>query len=610
MLTEATSPRAAPPEPSREERVERRIAERRVALMTLYSRRLPAVYLGYIIIAIVAWRQGLHTWPWVWLAATGAVMVYRVRLGRTIEKKCVEERIAALPKLVFGFTLNGLTTAPIVPLAFTAPDNVTPLLIGIMLTAGCAVGAASVAGSQRAFMGFCSLTFLFQAVGWFWRGETLGIALGIGIVTMYLVLLASVRDHGRNLKELMGLLEDNAQLSESVELERDRAEAASEAKTRFFAAASHDLRQPLHALSINATTLDILAQRGSDALLKEVSRGIGSALRQSSGLLDGLLDISRLDAHSIKANFAPHDIGLLLGAVCDEYAALAAQQGLSLELQLPPEPLWARTDSDQLMRIIGNLVNNAIKFTQRGRITLVGRHGPDGHVLVQVVDTGAGIAADQRERVFEEFYQIGNPSRDRSQGLGLGLAIVRRTAALLRIALRLDSEPGRGTTFELQIEPAPAPAHDVASGATPPARAADGHRLAVLLVDDEAEVLSALCTYLDQLGWSVKGVTNGAQAERALLAGFVPDVMVVDYRLRDETGLDVIDRLRERLPGVPAVIVTGETAPSRFGELSGAAERVLHKPVAGELLARTLQEVVIELDTQPAALAAAAATAP
>ena len=125
----------------------------------------------------------------------------------------------------------------------------------------------------------------------------------------------------------------------------------------------------------------------------------------------------------------------------------------------------------------------------------------------------------------------------------------------------------------------------------------------MLLVDDEAEVLSALCTYLDQLGWSVKGVTNGAQAERALLAGFVPDVMVVDYRLR------------ERLPGVPAVIVTGETAPSRFGELSGAAERVLHKPVAGELLARTLQDVVLGLDTEPAvgvtagAAAAAAAAA-
>ncbi|RYY98530.1 MAG: response regulator, partial [Comamonadaceae bacterium] len=507
------------------------------------------------------------------------------------------------------FTLNGLTTAPIVPLSFTASDNVTPLLVGIMLVAGCAVGAASVAGSQRAFMGFCSLTFVLMAGGWFWRGETLGIALGIGIVTMYLVLLASVRDHGRNLKELMSLVEDNARLSETVQQERDRAEAASEAKTRFFAAASHDLRQPLHALSINATTLDILAQRGTDGLLKEVSRGIGSALQQSSGLLDGLLDISRLDAHSIQAKFAPHEIGALLRAVRDEYAALAAQQGLSLALDLPEERLWARTDSDQLMRILGNLVNNAIKFTSQGGVTLTGRHDADGQVLVQVADTGIGIAPEQCERVFEEFYQVGNPSRDRAQGLGLGLAIVRRTAALLHIGLRLDSAPGRGTTFELRIEPAPAAAGgDALSGMAPPVRAADGHRLAVLLVDDEAEVLSAQCTFLDQLGWLVKGVSDGAQAERALRdEGFQPDVVVVDYRLRNETGVEVIERLQRLRPGMCAVIVTGETAPSRFGELTVSAARVLHKPLNGETLARALQEAVSGLDAHGAPTPDAAA---
>ncbi|RYY52186.1 MAG: hypothetical protein EOO24_65550, partial [Comamonadaceae bacterium] len=237
-MTEAALPGAD----ARNARIERRIAERRVALMTQYSRRLPAVYVGYVIIAVVAASRGLLVWPWVWLAATGAVMAYRFMLGRSVERRPIDQRIAALPRLEFGFTLNGLTTAPIVPIAFTAADDVTPLLVGIMLVAGCAVGAASVAGSQRAFMGFCSLTFALMAGCWFWRGETLGIGLGTGIVTMYLVLFASVRDHGRNLKELMGLVEDNAQLSASVELERDRAEAASSAKTRFFAAASHDLR--------------------------------------------------------------------------------------------------------------------------------------------------------------------------------------------------------------------------------------------------------------------------------------------------------------------------------------------------------------------------------
>ncbi len=597
-MTDATLPAAAAEEALREARIQRRITERRVALMTQYSQRLPAVYVGYIIIAVVAASRGLQVWPWVWLACTGLVMVHRFTLGRRVARQPVEERIASLHKLEFGFTLNGLTTAPIVPLAFTAPDNVTPLLVGIMLVAGCAVGAASVAGSQRAFMGFCSLTFLLMAGSWFWRGETLGIALGIGIVTMYLVLFASVRDHGRNLHELMGLVDDNAQLSASVELERDRAEAASAAKTRFFAAASHDLRQPLHALSINATTLDILAQRGSDALLQEVSRGIGSALRQSSALLDGLLDISRLDADAIQANFATHDVCQLLRAARDEYAALAAQQGLALVLQLPAGPLWARTDNDQFMRILGNLVSNAIKFTQHGNITLSAEAAAQGEVRVRVADTGIGIAADQRDRVFEEFYQVGNASRDRSQGLGLGLAIVRRTAALLHIPVTLTTEPGRGTTFLLELDAAP-PA-DVGVHVPEPmlsAHAPDGRRLAVLLVDDEAEVLSALCTYLGQLGWSVRGADGGDAAEAVLRDGFAPDVLVVDYRLRDETGLDVIARVRAHSPDMPAVIVTGETAPARFGELSGAAEQVLHKPVAGEVLARALQQAVADRST-------------
>ena len=389
------------------------------------------------------------------------------------------------------------------------------------------------------------------------------------------------------LHKLMSVMEDNAQLHESLRQERDRATAASEAKTRFFAAASHDLRQPLHALSINATTLDILARRSTEPLLKEVSRGIGSALRQSSGLLDGLLDISRLDAHTIEARLAPHDIGAVLRASRDEYAALAAQQGLFLKVAAPEEPLWGQTDGDQLIRIIGNLVNNAIKFTQTGGVTLSAEAADGGQILLQVSDTGPGIPEAERERVFEEFYQIGNPSRDRAQGLGLGLAIVQRTAALLGIGLVLDSTPGRGTTFELRIPPAPAePAPTGVAGA--PARAVGNAPLAVLLVDDEAEVLSAMSTYLQELGWSARGVATGDEAEQALAEGFEPDVLVVDFRLRAENGIEVIERLRVHRAGIPAVIVTGETAPTRFREFSAVAARVLHKPLAGDRLARTL----------------------
>ena len=606
---------ASPPDlrpQAREARIERRIVERRLDTLLHYSRRLPMVYAGYVLVALVATQQGLQVWQWVWLAVTLGVGAYRYRVAQAIERTPADDPRSALRRLENGFTINGLVTAPIVPFVYhSIPTNTGPLLIGIMLIAGCTISVASLAGSTRAFIGYATCTFAFIAIGWLVRGGTLGISLGLGTCILYAQLLSTVKDQGRSLKELMGVIDDNAVLSESVRQERDRATAASEAKTRFFAAASHDLRQPLHALSINATTLDILARRSTDSLLKEVSRGIESALRQSSGLLDGLLDISRLDAHTIEAKMAPHDIGAVLRASRDEYAALAAQQGLYLKVEVPDEPLWGLTDGDQLIRIIGNLVNNAIKFTTTGGVTLSGQRSPSGAIVVRVSDTGPGIPASERERVFEEFYQIGNPSRDRAHGLGLGLAIVQRTAKLLDIALRLDSEPGRGTSFELQIASA-APAGDSKpESRNALARSLDGTRLAVLLVDDEAEVLAAMCTYLHQLGWSVKGVATGAQAEQAMRdEAFEPDVMVVDFRLREETGLDVIARLRALKPDLPAVIVTGETAPSRFREFSGAAARILHKPLDGDRLARTLQEVVLALDdsVDPVPLAGANVT--
>lgn len=220
-----------------------------------------------------------------------------------------------------------------------------------------------------------------------------------------------------------------------------------------------------------------------------------------------------------------------------------------------------------LARVIGNLVDNAIKA----------RRASQGGVLLLVSDTGPGIALAERERVFEEFYQLGNPSRDRSKGLGLGLAIVRRTVTLLGIDLSLVSQPGRGTTFELRM---PSAASGVETGAA----------LSVLVVDDEPEVLSSLCTYLRQIGWSARGVASGDEAEQAVAEGFRADVVAADFRLREETGLQVIERLRARTPGLPAVIVTGDTSPLRLRELAGVSARALNKPVDGQRLARALAE--------------------
>ncbi len=557
-----------------------------------------------LLLAYLAANEGEVVWALVWLAAMIARDIYAYFQISRLKKATLSPMAAVVREIKWGYVVAGILTVSLLPVFFARSNNFVLLLV-MMLVAVHISGAREQAGGiLRVWFAYGVITFGALIAGGLWRGGLLGMGTAAVMAVLFPVNVFVIQARRREMLNMVGLIDDNETLSrdlanerDRVEAERDRAEAASASKTRFFAAASHDLRQPLHALSINAATLGLVAHRSGDPLLNEVSQGISSALRQSSGLLDGLLDISRLDAHAVKLHLAPHDVGALLEGVREEYAALASQHGLTLRVDLGTaqgqQAPWVTTDGDQLARILGNLVDNAIKFTQQGGITLSVRRNPDGHadagqVRVRVSDTGPGIAEVERERVFEEFYQVGNPSRDRTQGLGLGLAIVKRTAALLEMPIRLVSEPGHGCTFELCL---PALAQEMSDRA----ELADpgwGKPLSVLLVDDEPEVLVSLCTYLRQIGWSALGVASGSEADKALADGFQADVLVVDFRLRDETGLEVIKRLRARCPALPAVIVTGDTAADRLREFDGIAASVMHKPVDGRKLAQGLQGAV------------------
>ena len=218
---------------------------------------------------------------------------------------------------------------------------------------------------------------------------------------------------------------------------------------------------------------------------------------------------------------------------------------------------------------------------------------PRGKLMIAVTDTGIGITADDRNRVFEEFYQVDNSSRDRSLGLGLGLPIVKRTAALLGADLNLQSTPGSGTRVTLTLEQFAGesdeptlPRPDEAVGTAAPLG------LNVMVVDDETEILDSMQGLLEQLGCAVRCATNGEQASAALADGFKPHVLLIDHRLRSETGSDVIARLRERFGPLPAVLVTGDTEPSIIQTALLAGHRVIHKPVQGYFLAQVLREVV------------------
>ena len=550
---------------------------------------LPSVFF----IAWLAVREGAVVWAGVWFVAWVARMVYVFRLVGQLRRHPEAPPGPALRAVVKGYMFAGVVAGGLLPVFFTRSSDMVLVVVTFLVTTYGSTMMIACSGVLRAGLGYGVLTLGLLISGWLWHGGALGYGLAAFLTLSFALSVVAIRSQRKALGEVVQVIDDNESLSAALARERDRTASVSESKTRFFAAASHDLRQPLHALSINATTLDLIACRSGDEVLKEVSQGIGSALRQSRGLLDGLLDISRLDAKAVQTRMAPHDVHDLLFAVRDEYAALAAQRGLCLRVEVDDHGnkggIWVMTDVDQLLRILGNLVDNAIKFTREGTVSLSAVPASGARVLVRVSNTGPGIAESERERVFEEFYQVGNPSRDRSQGLGLGLAIVKRTAVLLGATLRLLSPPGEGATFELSL-PATAAA---ALEAPPPARiSGEQATLSVLMVDDEPELLSALCIYLQQLGWQARGVASGTDAMQTLNDGFCADVVVIDYRLNGETGVDVMARLRFERANLRFVIVTGDTAATRLRELSALGVTVLHKPVDGERLARALLDAV------------------
>jgi CheY-like chemotaxis protein/anti-sigma regulatory factor (Ser/Thr protein kinase) len=379
-----------------------------------------------------------------------------------------------------------------------------------------------------------------------------------------------------------GLAIHNARLFRETEEKTRQLELANLARSRFLAAASHDLRQPLHTLSLYSAALRLHAPEGATG---EIAIHINKALASLAALVDSLLDISKLDAGAVQPE--PQNVSLrtLIERIEADYRPLA--NGKGLEFHVAAADLLVETDPVLLERLVRTLVDNAFKYTAAGNVSL-GAELDAGKVRIKVRDTGPGIPTAERERIFEEFYQIGNPERDRVQGLGLGLAIVQRISQLLGLELELESEPGRGSTFTVMVplamERRAAPRAPAASEETA-SRALDGAR--ILVIDDESDVRAGMRTLLEHLGCRVAVCSGYADAERMLDQDGLEDVhlIVSDFRLRQhESGIDTVRRLRERLGDVPALLVSGDTAPERLREAQSSGLPLLHKPVSADKL--------------------------
>lgn len=420
-------------------------------------------------------------------------------------------------------------------------------------------------------------------------------AFGIAMVVVniffcrvtYQSLLASVK-----------LRFENLALIGQLERERDRATAADKAKTRFLAAASHDLRQPVHALGLLSASLAAIAERGDvrpDAAM-QISRRLNGTLERMGGLLDGLLNVSRLDAGLMAARRRPLPLGKLLAELRDEYASQAQLHGSSL--RVVDAHAWIDSDPELLRRILDNLISNALRYAPKSRI-LIGARRRKGAMEIQVIDTGPGIDPAHQALVFEEFAQLSNGPDE--QGLGLGLSIVQRLASLLGHVITLRSHPGRGSNFSVTVPLAQdvVPDRPAASDAQAQGQEDGYTRHGVMLVDDDPQILAALGDLLTFWGHAVyAGATVEAVCaahQQARIEGPAPvDVILADYRLAGQvTGDQAIGWLREYLDAdVPGLIVTGDTAPDRLLALHASGYRVLHKPIAADALRQAIAETV------------------
>ncbi|MBF0305972.1 MAG: response regulator [Alphaproteobacteria bacterium] len=586
----------------------------RAELFRLLYRHIPAVLTanlinGVLVVAAlwdVANRRDLVGWA----AVVAAVTLVRVVLWR----RCPDAGRSDADVLRWG---RGYTVGVLISgllwgsAAFLFIDLGSPLTLLVMSFIIGGMGAGAVA-SLSAHLPTFHAFLLGSMVPFEARLLTLGDPTAwvlSGMVAIYVISMIVIA-HNVNAALIRSLIlnEENKRLlatreqevllrtadlqAANAELKEARAEAerANQAKSRFLAAAAHDLRQPLQSMFLFASSLHrfVADPKGVDALTR-IERGLDIM----KGMLDGLLDLSRLDVKLIEPTIDTFPLRPMLDDIVVAYRRIAASKGVDLRRGASGR-LVVRSDKTMLGRMVRNLVENALRYTERGRIVL-STHVAGDTVVIEVQDTGIGIAPDQLKLIFEEFHQVGNPERDKARGLGLGLAIVQRLSAALDHPVEVRSRPGVGSTFSIAV---PLAAEAVVA-AEPPAEIPplEGSRgRQVVVVDDDPMVLLALSTLLEQWGYRVIMAGSKDDAVGRLRSRAPPHLIIADYRLRNGlVGTDAIRGVRACCgEDIPCVVLTGETGDECVKDAESLGALVLHKPVTPHDLAFVLKRLIGE----------------
>lgn len=374
--------------------------------------------------------------------------------------------------------------------------------------------------------------------------------------------------------------------------QKQAAEQATIAKSHFLAAASHDLRQPLHALGLFVSGLASSPAARQDP---ELVAQIESAVTTLQDLLDAILDVSRLDGGNVVPRIGNFALGPVLDRMARDLARLAMQKGLQLRVR--PTPVWARSDEQLVERILLNLVGNALRYTGAGGVLVTCRQRRD-RVLVEVWDTGAGIPEHARSMIFEDYTQLGNSERDRAKGLGLGLAICRRLAELLEIPLGVRSRPGRGSVFWIELPMVPA--NDALAAAEAPnvkgAESSDPGRISgtVLVVDGDTLVRGGMEQAIVSWGGRVLSAANGEEARyRCGGAASVPDLMICNIHLPGHVdGIALAQQLQREFAGMAILLISADTSEEAQAAARHAGFSLLKEPVPPGRLRAALRHLL------------------
>lgn len=548
-----------------------------------------------LMVVVMAWGKSDRLYLGLWYLLMLAVLSWRYYDSRQFAQRMITETPAPNQwerHFTLGSGLTGALWGVVFWLAFL-PEHPQLILFVVCIYAGLmSAGGATSSARMPAFIAFALPASIPIIVSMIRAGSFTYVFMGMICFVFMLTSMVVAAMHSRTTRESIRLRFENLDLITSLGQEKERAETnqaiaeqAVVAKDKFLAAASHDLRQPLHAQSLYLDAIEPHVKTTGQTAL-EALRKTNEAL---ANLFNSLLDVSRLNAGSIDIQRGHLHLHDMAQALYEEHQPRAAEKGLQLHCDCPP--LTVHTDPILLERIVRNLLSNAIRYTSAGSVALTCRQQDADTVSITVSDTGVGIPKEELDNIFAEYYQLNNAERDRNKGLGLGLSIVKKLCDLLDIELACKSEPGNGSTFTLSV--LAGDARLVNPAANQPAPIVQLHKT-VLVVDDEQDILSGTEFLLKEWGCTV--VTGESAAE--LLAKLrqhpvTPDLILADYRLRDNlTGVGAVADIRAFYgKPVPAVIITGDTSPAILQEVRDSGLFLMHKPIAPAKLRTAMHQM-------------------